>query len=59
MRQKSIAMAESLKHHRYAEADVERHKENTEPVNSYRIHGELQRVERATHKEEMSIGDIE
>ena len=59
MRKKSLAEDESMQHLRYSQADGERSKPNTEPLNSYRIHAEEARVNAATHKEELSIGDKE
>jgi hypothetical protein len=56
MRKKSLAMAESYRHARYAQADGSMRQENTEPANSPRIAAEGRRVNAATAKEDKDIG---
>jgi nucleoside diphosphate kinase len=56
MRKKSIAEQESLRHHRYAQADGSMKKGNSEPMNSPAIHSAVARVNAATEAERESIG---
>ena len=56
-RKKSLAMDESQRHQRYAQADGSMKSMNTEPVNSTAIHAEVARVNAATAKETASIGE--
>lgn len=59
-RQKSIAMADALRHHRYSQVDAERTNDaHSEPAPSKAIEAAGRRVNEATRKEEMTIGDRE
>ena len=56
MRKKSLAMDESERHARYAQADGSMRRENTSPAQSMAIEAEGRRVKAATDKETASIG---
>lgn len=56
MRKKQAAMAESLRHKRYSQADGERSAEREVPEPSRAIAAAGKRVEAATRKEQMTIG---
>lgn len=56
MRKKSLAMAESERHARYAQADGSMRHENTQPAPSREIEAAGRRVKAATDKENASIG---
>ena len=56
MRKKSLAMDESERHARYAQADGSMKNPNSEPVNSPAIHAAVARVNAATAKETADIG---
>lgn len=56
MRKKSLAMDESYRHARYAQADGSMKQENTEPPTSPAIKAAGRRVDAATAKEDKDIG---
>ena len=56
MRKKSLAMDESYRHARYAQADGSMKKSNTQPAQSNAIEAAGRRVNAATAKEDASIG---
>lgn len=56
MRQKQMAMQESLRHQRYAQADGSFKDGHSEPMNSPAIHAQVARVNAATALENASIG---
>lgn len=56
MRKKSLAMDESERHARYAQADGSMRKMNTEPAQSSAINAAGRRVNAATAKETKDMG---
>lgn len=60
MRQKSIAQADALRHHRYGQVDRERTRDaHSEPPTSPEITAAGKRVNRATAKEDKDIGPFD
>lgn len=56
MRKKSLAQAESERHHKYSAVDGERKEMNTQPMASRAIEASERRVKAATMKEDRDIG---